>query len=112
MARIAIIHIRDDHTADDMMTASLPPGARWVGFYQFPDRAELKCSGYCTRKGTSAWGRDKLGFMRCSICGSRNKKIRRWFVGALFDYFGANLYPDAPALFRTPEGYGPPRDTN
>ena len=112
MPLIAIIHIPDDHTADGLMSPDIewPNGSRLVGVYNFPTKSELTCGGSCTRKGSGAWSRHKLGFMKCSICGSRNKNVRRWFAGALFDWFGANLYPDAPKLFQTPEGYGPPRE--
>lgn len=119
MALIAIVHL-PNHTAGDVESLGQYLGAlggsdlsaRVVGVYEFPNRSELKCGGNCARKGSGAWGRDRLGFMRCSICGSRNRNIRRWFVGSLFDWFGANLYPEAPALFRTPEGYGPSRDND
>lgn len=112
MALIAIVHVPDGPHPDGVAEriSELPEGYRLVGIYEFPSRSELKCSGNCVRKGSGAWSRHKLGFMKCSICGSRNKNIRRWFVGALFDWFGANLYPDAPTLFRTPEGYGPLRE--
>lgn len=115
MAHIAIIHVLDDHTADAIVAgeigvSSWGTGTRIVGLYNFPNRAELKCSGTCTRKNSGAWSRSPLGFMKCSICGSRNKRLRRWFVEAMFDWFGANLIGDsAPALFRTPDGYGPNR---
>jgi hypothetical protein len=117
MAYIAVVHIADHTTA----ARALDPkdiathlnldleasGARIVGIYEFPNRAELKCSGSCTVKNSGAWHRDPLGFMKCRVCGSRNKRIRKWFAGSLFDWFGANLMEDdAPALFRTPEGYG------
>lgn len=121
MARIAIVHF-PDHTAgatiDPQTTGEYlnldlqQSGGRVIGIYAFPGRSELKCSGACVRKGSGAWGRDKMGFMKCSICGFRNKRLRKWFVGALFDWFGANLYPEAPALFRTPEGYGPTREND
>lgn len=115
MALIAIVHL-PDHTAGslEILTAEElirdSANTRVVGVYEFPHRSELKCSGTCVRKGSGAWRRDPRGFMKCSICGSRNKNIRRWLVGALFDWFGANLLgDDAPKLFQTPEGYGPPR---
>jgi hypothetical protein len=113
MPFIAIVHIPDDHTAESIIgqahTMEQIYGARVVGLFDFPNRAELKCSGNCVRKGTGAWGRNRRGFMECTICGSRNRKMRHWLMGALFDYLGANLYPNAPAAFRTPEGYGLPR---
>lgn len=116
MALLALVHI-PDHTAgpitEDSPIAALAdgiPGAMVVGVYEFPNRSELKCMGNCVRKGSGAWSRHKNGYMKCSICGSRNKNVRRWLVGGLFDWLGANLLGnDAPALFRTPEGYGPPR---
>lgn len=120
MPFIAIVHI-PDHTpiasALDPEEIGIhldldlrPSGAKVVGLYNFPNKSELTCTGNCVRKGSGAWTRDKSGFMKCAICGSRNKKIRRWFAGGLFDWFGANIYPHAPALFRTPEGYVlPPR---
>ena len=111
MPFIALIHIRADQpTAEDMLTAPLPPGAQWVGLFSFPDRVEMKCRGNCVRKGSSAWRRDRMGFVKCGICGSRNRMVRRWLVSALFDFLGANLYEDAPAVFRTPDGYGSSRD--
>lgn len=111
MALIAIVHIRDHTTPDEVVsqrhTLEQIYGSRLVGLYEFPDRSETRCKGNCTHRGTGAWGRDPHGFMRCSICGSRNQNIRRWFVGGLFDWFGANLLGDkAPGLFRTPDGYG------
>lgn len=109
MARIALIHIRDDHTADDMVGSPLPSGAQWVGMFDFPSRAELRrgCPG-CTRppKKVQGWTRNRRGFMECASCGGRNPRLRQWLIGALFDYVGANLYQNAPAAFRTPEGYG------
>lgn len=103
MGLLAIIHIADHTTADDMVSASLPPGAQWVGLFEYPARRELKCTGNCTRKGSGAWSRDSRGFMRCSICGSRNRKLRQWVISALFDFLGTNLYENAPAAFRTPD---------
>jgi hypothetical protein len=44
--------------------------------------------------------------MCCAGCRRRNPKIRQFFIRAIFDFFGANSYPNAPAAFRTPEGYG------
>jgi hypothetical protein len=110
MSHIAIIHI-PDHTTGDIIdqahTLEQIYGARVVGIFEFPNRSELKCTGSCTRKGSGAWSRHQKGYMKCSICGSRNRRMRHWLTGALFDWLGANLYPQAPALFRTPEGYGP-----
>jgi hypothetical protein len=112
MAYLAIVHV-PDHTTDDafdhIATDVEQYGARLVGVFEFPNRSELKCTGGCTRKGSGAWSRHEKGFIKCSICGSRNRRMRSWFVRSLFDWFGANLYPNAPALFQTPEGYGPPR---
>jgi hypothetical protein len=113
MGYIAIIHVPDHTTATDIINSAAPINVladqgRLVGMYEFPNHRENTCRGYCTVKNTGAWTRDRKGFMKCAICGSRNKKIRRWFTEALFDWFGANLMgSNAPALFRTPEGYGP-----
>lgn len=113
MPRIAIIHIMDDHTAEDVALhmVGIPDQYRLVGVYDFPARSELKCAG-CTgtnkRQKMISWGRHQKGFMVCAGCGSRNLNVRRWFVGSLFDWFGANLLGrNAPGLFRTPAGYGP-----
>lgn len=110
MAFIAIIHITDHTASDGLMSPDInwPAGSQLVGMYEFPSRHELKCTGNCIRGKTGAWHRNPKGFMECAICGSRNKRVRRWFTDALFDWFGANLMKDnAPALFRTPDGYGP-----
>lgn len=109
MARIAIIHIADDHTADGIMSPDIewPPGSRLVGLFVYPPHPGRKgttCLGGCV-KGRG-WGRGKEGWMRCGGCGRRNPNIRRWLINSLFDLLGANLYPEAPAAFRTPEGYG------
>lgn len=116
MALLAIIHL-PDHTPAMAVDASelgtylnsdlQGSGGHVVAIYEFPKRSELTCAGSCTRKGSGAWRRDKLGFMKCGVCGSRNRNVRRWLVGHLFDLLGANLYPDAPKLFQTPTGYGP-----
>lgn len=105
MARIAIIHISDDHTADDMVGSPLPPGARWVGHFVYPTKTEPTCTGGCSKRMVG-WGRDKAGWMRCAGCGRRNPNVRQWLIKSLFDLLGANLYPDAPRAFRTPDGYG------
>lgn len=108
MPFIAIIHIDGDHTtADDMLTAPLPPGARWVALHEYPARKELKCDGKCrSDKGPRAHSiRSPRGFMFCSACGFRHRKTRFFVARMLFDLLGANLYPKAPAAFRTPEGY-------
>jgi hypothetical protein len=115
MAFIALVHI-PDHTAEHVIERmgvverfnELPEGSRWVGLYEFPDRVELRkgCTGCTAGRKTTAWTRHKKGHMMCANCGGRNPNVRRWFVGGLFDWFGANLYPLAPALFRSPEGYG------
>lgn len=116
MPFIALVYIPDDHTAACFMED--PPftsddGLRLVAVHEFPDRVELKngCKG-CTPPGRKVvgWGRSKRGHVVCGGCGKRNPKVRQWFIGALFDWFGANLYPNAPAIFRTPEGYGPSRE--
>lgn len=109
MPFIAVLYLDGYHTADDLMSAPLPPGVRLVAVHEFPDRAELRnhgCKG-CTPPGRKVvgWGRSKKGHIICGGCGGRNPKVRQWFAGSLFDWFGANIYPGAPALFRTPEGY-------
>lgn len=114
MPFIAVIHI-DDHTAvgDPAVAqvaieqANLPKGVRIVGIFEYPERKDIGCTGNCTTKGRlSSFSRDPRGFMKCNVCGKRNRKVRTWLTGALFDFLGANLYKDAPAVFRTPEGYG------
>jgi hypothetical protein len=111
MAFIAVIHIDGTTPPDALMSDEIqwPDGSRLVGIFAYPGRRELGCSGTCTGKGRlSAFARDhSLGFMKCKICGMRNRKVRTWLTNALFDFLGANLYPKAPAVFRTPEGYGP-----
>lgn len=106
MARILLIHVMDDHTADDMCGSALPPGAQWVGNFVFPMRKDMSDHPTCLINGKAAWGRDKGGWMRCAVCGKRNKRVRRFLINALFDFLGANLYSEAPGAFRTPEGYG------
>lgn len=109
MPFVAIIHIGDG--ADDIRESALPPGHTLVGLYNFPNRAELRkgCLG-CGKGKLVGWGRHRTGYMVCATCGGRNPKVRRWFTGALFDWFGANILGnDAPALFRTPDGYSPPQ---
>lgn len=111
MAHIVIIHVPDDHTTDaivagEVNVGSWGTGVRIVGLFDFPNRSQLTCRGTCIQKNSGAWRRDPLGFMKCSICGKRNRKMRQWLLGSLFDYLGANLYPEAPAAFRTPEHYG------
>lgn len=107
MGLLAIIHIPDHTTADDITdqqhTLEQIYGSRLVAIFEYPNRRELKCAGNCTRKGSGAWSRDRRGFMKCSICGSRNRKLRQWLVSALFDFLGTNLYENAPAAFRTPD---------
>lgn len=114
MPFIAVFHIPDDHTADAIRAGDIPVSRRdmrIVGLYQFPNRADLTCTG-CTSSKGNGWGRAPEGWMRCSTCGGRSRNVRRWLVGGLFDWLGANLLGDkAPALFRTPEGYGS-RDDN
>lgn len=109
MPYIAIVHV-PDHTADEILdqqhTLEQIYGSRLVGLFEYPNRVELKCSGGCVVKHTGSWVRDPKGFMKCAICGSRNKRMRRWLIGHLFDLLGANLYENPPAAFRTPEGYG------
>lgn len=113
MGLLAIIHVPDHTTPDDIVsqrhTLEQIYGSQLVGIFNYPTRRELKCSGSCVRKGSGAWSRDRRGFMKCSICGSRNRKLRQWVIGALFDFLGANLYKQAPGAFCTPDGYGESR---
>ncbi len=109
MPYIAIIHIAGDHTPDGIMSPELnwPEGAQLVAVHEYPARKELKCDGKCrSDKGPRAHSiRSPRGFMFCSACGFRHKKTRFFVARMLFDLLGANLYPGAPAAFRTPEGY-------
>lgn len=115
MPFLAIIHI-DDHTAVGdpavaevaLEQSNLPKDARIVGIFEYPVRRDLGCTGTCTGKGRlSQFIRDPKGFMKCGICGKRNRRLRTWLTASLFEFLGANLYEGAPATFRTPEGYGP-----
>lgn len=108
MPFIAIIHIDGTTPPDGLMSPELkwPDGSRLVGVFAYPERRDITCTGSCVRKGMSSWVRDPLGFMKCSVCGKRNRKVRIWLTNSLFEFLGANLYKDAPAVFRTPEGYG------
>jgi hypothetical protein len=103
---LAIVYV-DDHTADAIRDGDSPweGSARTVGLFEFPNRAKLKCRGFCTENGKSVWVRSPRGFLFCGVCGSRHWKTRRFFIGSLFDRFGANILHDVPAAFRTPEGY-------
>lgn len=115
MGLIAIIHV-PDHTADDAEHI-LNSGAAinylddhgdLVGLFVYPTRQDLVDHPNCSINGKAAWSRSPMGFMRCAVCGKRNKRARRFLIEALFDFLGANLYPEAPVAFRTPEGFGPP----
>jgi hypothetical protein len=112
MARIAIVHL-PDHTAVDAFIEKMEytnGDERLVGIFDYPARRELTDHPNCFINGKQAWVRDRIGFMKCGVCGKRNKRVRRFLIEALFDLLGANLYEGAPAAFRTPEGYGnPPR---
>ena len=77
-----------------------------VGIFNYPARRELADHPNCFLNGKQPWIRDRAGFMKCGVCGKRNKRVRRFLLEALFDFLGANLYPGAPGAFRTPEGYG------
>lgn len=114
MPYIAIVHVPDHTTAERFIEKmeGTSDRERIVGLFNFPNRKDLTCAGSCARKGMNAWGRDRLGFVKCTVCGKRNKRMRQWLIGALFDYLGANLYEDAPVAFRTPEGYGPVADND
>lgn len=108
MPYIVIVHVPDhtpDAVIDQQHTLEQIYGSRLVGIFEYPGRSDLKCTGGCVAKHTGSWVRDPRGFIKCAICGSRNKRTRRWLIGHLFDLLGANLYRDAPAAFRTPEGY-------
>jgi hypothetical protein len=109
MAHIAIIHI-PDHTAEAIInqshTLEYIYGARVVGLFVYPARRDSADHPNCFLNGKQPWVRDRLGFMKCGVCGKRNKRVRRFLINSLFDLLGANLYPKAPAAFRTPEGYG------
>lgn len=104
---IAIVHI-PDHTAAEWFIAEqqFTLNTRMVGLFEYPERKDLTCQGTCVVKHTGQWTRDRKGFMKCAICGKRNRKMRTWLINSLFDFLGANLYEKAPAVFRTPEGYG------
>ena len=122
MALIAIVHL-PDHTADDVetlldadgnMSGEFTADGVIVAVHEWPNRAEVRNGCYgCAKGKLSGWVRHSKGYMVCMTCGKRNPKVRRWFIGGLFDWFGANLLGNnAPALFRTPEGYGDSRGTN
>lgn len=97
-AMLSVTEIVEEHMDD----------ARPVAVFRYPTRRELTCRGFCMDGKLSPWTRDRLGFMKCAVCGSRHRKTRSRLIGALFDYLGANLINhNAPAAFRTPEGYGP-----
>lgn len=110
MPFLALVFV-PDHTTDSNEVAlnlvDIPDSYRLVGLFRYPERKELTCRGSCLPKGKSlgGWVRDRLGFMKCVVCGSRHRKTRSRVTGSLFDNLGANLYEDAPAVFRTPEGY-------
>jgi hypothetical protein len=113
MPFIAVIHIDGTTPPGDILaqqhTLEQIYGSRLVGLFEYPERKDIGCTGNCSGKGRlSSFSRDPRGFMKCNICGKRNRKVRTWLTGALFDFLGANLYPKAPAVFRTPEGYGKP----
>lgn len=108
MPYIAIVHV-PDHTAVKRFVEkveSTNDDERLVGIFDFPNRKDLQCHGSCVRKGMASWSRTRQGFMKCNVCGYRPKKLRQWLIGHIFDLLGANLYENAPAAFRTPEGYG------
>lgn len=107
MALIAIVHLPDHTTGDAVDITDLPDSAKLVGVYEWPERAELRQGCYgCAKGKLSGWVRHPKGYMVCMMCNKRNPKVRRWFIGGLFDWFGANLLgKDAPLLFQTPEGY-------
>jgi hypothetical protein len=106
MALLVMLHM-PDHTADDVeyVSGELFQG-KIVGIFNYPARRELADHPNCFLNGKQPWIRDRVGFMKCGVCGKRNKRVRRFLIEALFDFLGANLYPGAPGAFRTPEGYG------
>jgi len=114
MARIAIVHFTDDHTADEWTDDGEVEayGGRVVGLFDYPARKNCVDHPNCFINGKQAWTRDRMGFMKCGVCGKRNKQVRRFLINALFDFLGANLYPSAPGAFRTPDGYGPRDEQN
>lgn len=110
MGFIAVVYIGDDHTADAVVAGEISAkswggNSRIVGLFEYPSKSDPSCSGNCGRKTMNGWGRNPKGFLQCATCGSRNGKVRRWFIGHLFDMFGANMVEDPPAAFRTPSGY-------
>lgn len=110
MARIAIIHMTD-HTADALIEGEISVKSwgsqtQLVGVFDYPARRDCVDHPTCLINGKAAWSRSPLGFMRCAVCGKRNKRVRVFLINALFDFLGANLYPEAPGAFRTPDGYG------
>lgn len=114
MPRLALVYIPDNHTPDDVALhmVGTPDSYRLVGLYDLPKRSQLTCPGSCPMRNDRGWTRDPFGFMKCGVCGSRNKRIRRAITDALFDWLGANLLgQEAPALFRTHPDYGPHRAT-
>jgi hypothetical protein len=104
MPFIALVYV-DDHTAAAIRDGDAPweGSARTVGLFRWPER---KDTGHAANCKSSSWSRDPAGWMCCAGCRRRNPKIRQFFIRAIFDFFGANSYPNAPAAFRTPEGYG------
>lgn len=113
MPFIAMVYV-DDHTADAIRSGDAPweGSGRSVGLFRWPTNREIGCTG-CTKNGKFMWLRDPIGFMKCGVCGKRNRRVRRFFINALFDHLGANhLGDNAPAAFRTPDGYGPHVDND
>lgn len=104
MPFLAVVYV-DDHTADAIRDGDAPweGSARTVGLFRWPERKDI---GHAANCKSSSWSRDPAGWMCCSGCRRRNKKVRHFFIRAVFDFFGANSFPNAPAAFRTPEGYG------
>jgi len=108
MALLVILHLPDHTTDVDTIAAEIEvnAGARVVGVFDYPARRDCVDHPNCFINGKQPWVRDRLGFMKCGVCGKRNNQVRRFVINSLFDFLGANLYKDAPAAFRTPEGYG------
>jgi hypothetical protein len=118
MPFLAVVWCRDADAVRNirgLMTTAKESGydpGELVAVHTFPNRAELTCRGFCANnKRMSPWTRHIFGYMICGVCGGRHKDTRRRIVRSLFDALGANLLKSAPALFRTPDGYGrSPRD--
>lgn len=106
MPFIALLYVSDDDTANAIRAGELPvtrKEIRYVGLYRWPTKADLRCNGCTSRKG-NGWRRSREGWMECSTCGGRDRKVRRWIIGGLFDWLGCNLLRrvDTPRVFQNP----------